>query len=166
MRLIGLAFSGFLLALPASAAPVPSFSSPVALLEAVYAQHQDEGYDPGTNFLETDTFSTRLTALYAEADAALKADGQEMGALDFSPFINGQDSAGLTFEIEVPKTKGNRAITDVNISLFGEPLSTVSFFFIDEGSDRGWKVDDILLPMGDAEGTWSLADYFADPFIP
>lgn len=148
------------------AAPVPVFASPVELLEAVYAQHQDEVYDPDTSFLETDTFSLRLSELFAEADAKFKATGDEMGALDFSPFINGQDSGGLSFDIEPPKTKGGRAVTDVNISLFDEPLSVVTFHFVDEGRSRGWKVDDILLPMGDAEGTWSLADYFADPFIP
>ena len=159
----------FMLAPAAMAAPVPVFQSPADLLDAVYAQHEGGGtddYDPDAYFAETDTFSARLASLYAEADAKFQAAGDEMGALDFSPFINGQDSGGLSFAVAPPKAKGDRAVTDVGISLDGDLLYTVTFHFVDEGSERGWKVDDILLPMGDAEGTWSLAEYFADPFIP
>lgn len=59
--------------------------------------------------------------------------------------------------------KGARAVADVDILLAGDPLYRVTFHFVDEGAERGWKIDEILLPMGDMQGAWPLSEYLADP---
>lgn len=165
MRLLAAALA-FLIAAPALAAQVPRFADPKALLEAVYADYlamEDwDSYDPDAAIDEDGTFSARLADLHRKADEIVMADGSEMGALDFSPFIYGQDSGGLTYDIGMPKLKGSRATASVVILLSGEPLHTIGFEFVDEG-EPGWKVDDILLPGDDAGSTWRLSAYFADP---
>lgn len=172
MLRIPLALALSLLALPALARPIPVFDSPKALLEAIYGQFelQEENYqkgifDPDASFDEVEAFSTALGALLKEADAKVHATGSEMGALDFSPFINGQDASSLSYVIDEPKMKGRRAVTDVDIVLAGEVLYTITFHFIDEGAERGWKVDDIMLPSDDADGILPLSEYLADPLL-
>ena len=161
-----------LIALPALARPIPVFDDPKALLEAVYAQiasyeesYSNGTYDPDANFDDVESFSAHLAALLDEADEKVHATGSEMGALDFSPFINGQDSGGQTYVINDPKIKGSRAVTDVEIMSEGRPLYTIIFNLVDEGADRGWKIDEILLPNGDSQGTWPLSEYLADPLV-
>ncbi|KFL28985.1 hypothetical protein JP75_23585 [Devosia riboflavina] len=161
-----------LLALPAFSAPIPVFDEPKALLEAIYGQIEsyEEAYtngtfDPEDSFDDVESFSTRLGTLLQEADEKLFAAGSEMGALDFSPFINGQDSGGQTYVIHDPKVKGGRAIGDVDILLSGDPLYTITFQLVDEGAARGWKIDEILLPNGDSEGSWPLSEYLASPLV-
>lgn len=100
-----------------------------------------------------------------EADRIVKADGSEMGALDFSPFINGQDSGGMAFTIGEPKVKGDRATAEVEITLLGEPHQTIGFELVDEGRD-GWKIDDIILPPFENGLPLRLSDYLADPLAP
>lgn len=159
--------------LPALAAPIPVFDEPKALLEAIYGQiesyeaaYTNGTFDPDASFDDVESFSTHLGRLLQEADEKVHATGSEMGALDFSPFINGQDSGGQTYVIHDPKVKGDRAVTDVEILQSGDPLYTITFHMVDEGADRGWKIDEILLPNGDSEGTWPLSEYLADPLLP
>ena len=158
-----------LLVTPAWSAPIPVFERPEALLEAVYDQIEAsedwENFDFDAAFDEQEAFSSRLTALLEEANEKFYATGDEMGPLDFSPFINGQDSGGMDFSIGEAKTKGGRSVIAVDIAIEGAPWHQLVFHLVDEGA-TGWKVDDILLPMGDAEGSWSLAEYFADPALP
>lgn len=168
MRVL-LALLALLLATPVVAAPIPIFDSPQALLEEVYEQIEAsedwENFDFDAAFDEQEAFSARLTALLDAANEKFYATGDEMGALDFSPFINGQDSGGMDFAIGEAKTKGDRSIIVVDIAIEGAPWHEITFHLVDEGA-AGWKVDDILLPMGDAEGSWSLAEYLADPSLP
>jgi hypothetical protein len=170
MLRISLALALSLMTLPALARPIPIFDNPKALLEAVYDQiksyeesYFNGTYDPDANFDDVESFSTHLGALLVEADEKVHATGSEMGALDFSPFINGQDSSDQTYVLYEPKIKGSRAVTDVDIISGGRVLYKITFHFVDEGADRGWKIDEILLPSGDAAGTWSLSEYLADP---
>lgn len=161
-----------LMALPALAAPIPVFDEPKALLDAIYGQlesyeaaYTNGTFDPDDSFDDVESFSIRLGTMLREADEKLFATGSEMGALDFSPFINGQDSGGQTYIVHDPKVKGDRAVTDVEILQSGDPLYTITFQLIDEGSARGWKIDEILLPNGDSEGTWPLSEYLASPLV-
>ena len=168
MRLLAGLLAFFALALSAAAAsPIPRFDDPRALLEAVYegflAMEDWDSYDPHAHFNEDEAFSTRLAELHRQADAIVMADGSEMGALDFSPFIYGQDSGGLTYEIGTPKIKGSRATARVVVMLDGKRLHEIGFELVDEGGDIGWKVDDILMPDYDTASTWRLSEYFADP---
>lgn len=159
------AFGLALLAAPALAAPIPSFDDPRALLVAVYEQIEAsenwETFDSDAAFDEVDTFSSELYASFAAADAALKAEGNEIGVLDFSPFINGQDSGGMDFAVGQPKIKGDRAVIVVDIT--GYQHHQITFQLVDEGA-RGWKVDDIILPGYDGSSPERISSYFANPF--
>ncbi|KKB79977.1 hypothetical protein VW35_05805 [Devosia soli] len=145
-----------------SAAELPKFDTPKPLLEAIYGQYEAieaaHDYNPDDYFDETEAYSTDLKARLEGADARVKATGDEMGALDFSPFINGQDTGGLSYTVHEPKIKGQRAVADVDIILEGALLYTIGFHLIEDGT-RGWKIDDILLPDIESSGTWSLAEY-------
>ena len=155
-----------LFAAPVLAAPIPTFDSPEALLTAIYdqieASNDWENYDWDASFDETDAFSARLRALLEQADAIVNPSGEDIGALDFSPFINGQDAGGMTFTLGTSKTKGGRAVMAVDIAIEDRPWQTITFQLVDEG-DGGWKVDDIALPGETAGESWLLSDYLADP---
>ena len=165
MRTIYLGFLLTLLSAPAFAAPIPKFDDPRALLVAIYDQIEAsedwENFDSDAAFNELDAFSTTLHASFVAADEALKADGQDIGVLDFSPFINGQDSAGMDFAVGEPKIKRDRAIIAVDIT--GYQPKRITFELIDEG-EKGWKIEDIILPGYDGSGPERLSDYFANPF--
>jgi hypothetical protein len=167
MRLASILIAMVALLLPAAAAPIPRFDDPKALLEAVYAgftaMEDWDNYDPDAHFDETEAFSTRLTELHRMADDIVDPTGEYMGALDFSPFIYGQDSGGLTYAIGTPKRKGGRASAQVEILLEGKLLHTIGFELVDEGGDIGWRVDDIIMPDYDTNTSWRLSEYFADP---
>ena len=166
MRVALLALALLTGSVPALSAPIPVFDEPRALLVAVYEQIEAaedwENFDADNAFAETDAFSTRLSALLKSADEAVMAGGDEIGALDFSPFINGQDSGDMDFAIGEAKTKGDRAIVVVDIAIGGHAWDSITFQLVDEGA-AGWKVDDVVLPFTDVGGTWRLSDYLADP---
>jgi len=159
------AFALSFLAAPAFAIDLPVFDEPKGLLDAIYAQYAayvaTDDYDPADYFDEEDAYSTDLKAALDAANERVWATGDEMGALDFSPFINGQDGAGQTFVVHDPKVKGTHAVADVDINFEGRQLYLITFHLVDEGGARRWKIDDILLPNGDSAGSWSLAEYFA-----
>lgn len=146
--------------------PVGVFDTPEALLQAVYDQVEAsedwENFDFEAAFGEEEAFSERLSTLLEAANEKMYAAGDEMGALDFSPFINGQDSGGLDFTVNEAKIKGAVATTTVDITLMGGPHQTIGFQLVDEG-DAGWKIDDILLPWGDPQRTVRLSEFLADP---
>nr|WP_295886173.1 hypothetical protein [uncultured Devosia sp.] len=165
MRSHLLALGLTLLSVPAFAAPIPKFDDPRALLVAIYDQIEAaedwENFDSDAAFSDLDAFSTALHASFTAADAAMKADGNEMGVLDFSPFINGQDSAGMDFAVGEPKVKRDRAVIAVDIT--GYQPKQITFELVDEGT-RGWKIDDIILPGYDGSEPERISDYFANPF--
>lgn len=152
-----------LLAAPAFAAPIPVFDDPKALLEAIYAQIEAgenwETFDQDAAFETLDAFSSGLHAAYLEGDADIKASGNEMGILDFSPFINGQDSAGMDFAVGEPEIKDDRAF--VTVAITGYEPQEIEFELVHEGSS-GWKIDDILLQDYPGDPLLRLSQYFAD----
>ena len=166
MRTIHLAALALaLLSVPAFAAPIPKFDDPRALLVAIYDQIEASedwaNFDSDAAFSALDAFSTTLYASFTAADEALKADGNEMGVLDFSPFINGQDSAGMDFAVGEPKVKRDRAVIAVDIT--GYQPKQITFELVNEGV-KGWKIDDIILPGYDGSEPERISDYFANPF--
>jgi hypothetical protein len=165
MRSLLLALGLTLLSAPAFAAPIPKFDDPRALLVAIYDQIEAaedwENFDSDAAFDELDAFSTALHASFVAADEAIKAGGEEIGVLDFSPFINGQDSAGMDFAIGEPKIKRDRAVIAVDITAYQH--QQITFELVDEGT-RGWKIDDIILPGYETPETERISDYFANPF--
>ena len=72
----------------------------------------------------------------------------------------------MEFTFRDAKTKGERSVITVDIALEGEAWRSLTFILVDDG-EAGWKVDDVLLPLEDVSvGTWSLAEYLADPALP
>ena len=165
MRALLLGLGLFLASAPVFAAPIPTFDDPRDLLVAIYEQIEAaedwENFDSDAAFNDVDAFSTGLYATFSAADAAVKADGNEMGVLDFSPFINGQDSGGMDFAVGQPKIKGDRAVIVVDIT--GPRHQQITFELVDDGP-MGWKVDDIILPGYDGSPPERISDYFANPF--
>jgi hypothetical protein len=165
MRALFLALGLTLLSVPAFAAPIPKFDDPRALLVAIYDQIEAsenwESFDRDAAFREVEAFSAELHASFIAADEAVKAEGNEMGVLDFSPFINGQDSGGMDFAVGGPKTKGGRAVIVVDIT--GPRHQQIIFELVDDGA-MGWKVDDIILPGYDGSPPERISDYFANPY--
>ncbi len=165
MRALLLALGLTLLSAPTFAAPIPKFDDPRDLLVAIYDQIKAgedwENFDSDAAFSDLDAFSTALRASFTAADEAVKAEGNEMGVLDFSPFINGQDSGGMDFAVGEPKIKGSRAVIVVDIT--GYQHQQITFELVDDGA-KGWKIDDIILPGYDGSPPERISDYFANPF--
>lgn len=133
MRLAVLAAS-FVLVLTGMVAAQP-YDTPDALLQAFYARYlaADAEFNDEGEFR-----SSALQALY-DADAAATPDG-EMGALDFDPYIDGQDWKITDLEIGAAGIAGEYASADVSFKNFGEER-TLSYDLIKK--DGGWKIDDV-----------------------
>ena len=150
-----------LMSSPALAADAPRFDNPRDLLETVYEQIEAQDWDSDSHFDERDLFSASLKAQLADADQEQIAQGNEMGALDFSPFIDGQDAGGMKFEIGEPDIRGNRAVAEVRILNSDDWL--LYFDLIDE-KKAGWKVADIMASR-DGQKSWQLTELLADPSL-
>ena len=81
-------------------ASAQTFDTPQALLEAFYAPYFSGEFTED----ESPFFSEELEALYA-ADAEATPEG-EIGALDFDPFVDGQDFELTDFVIGAPGMAG------------------------------------------------------------
>lgn len=115
-------------------AQAQAFDSPQALLAAFYEPYlANEIPEDQSAF-----FSAELNALYA-ADAENTPEG-EMGALDFDPYIDGQDWDLGAFAIGEVEDNGDWATAEVSFTNFGEPrLLTYDLVF----EDGGWLIDDV-----------------------
>ena len=140
--------AAILVAATAHAAAQP-FGTPETLLEAFYAP-----YGSG-DFAEDDSVfrSAALNALY-EADAQNTPAG-EMGAIEFDPFVDGQDYELTNFVIGTPAIEGETASVDVTFENFGEPVD-LTYFLVDE---NGWKIDDVV--SNNPANPYRLSDIFA-----
>ena len=111
-----------------------AFETPEALLKAFYKPYlANEIPDDQTAFR-----SAELNALY-EADAENTPEG-EIGALDFDPYIDGQDWDLGAFEIGEIEDDGDSATAQVIFTNFGEPR-LLSYDLVFE--DGGWLIDDV-----------------------
>lgn len=133
MRLAVLA-AGFVLAFTGIVAAQP-YDTPDALLQAFYARY----LAADTDFSDEGEFrSAGLQALY-DADAQATPEG-DSGALDFDPFIDGQDWQITDLQIGAAGIAGDYASADVSFKNFGEER-TLSYDLVKE--DGGWKIDDV-----------------------
>ena len=132
-------------------ASAQTFDTPQALLEAFYAPYFSGEFTED----ESPFFSDELEALYA-ADAEVTPEG-EIGALDFDPFVDGQDFELTDFEIGAPGIAGDYASADVTFKNFGEPRS-LTFELVRE--DGGWKIDDVV--SNNPDNLYRLSDIFAE----
>lgn len=149
MRSLALAVSLFV-ALTGIAMAQP-YATPDALLQAFYAPYltADANFDDEAAFR-----STGLQALY-DADAEATPDG-EMGALDFDPFIDGQDWEITDLEIGAAGIAGDYASVEVSFKNFGE-ARTLHYDLVKE--DGGWKIDDVASTTPGNE--YRLSEIFA-----
>lgn len=148
MRLVALAVAAVLaFSGPAFAQP---FDTPETLLEAFYAPYL-------ANEIPEDQaifFSSDLNALYA-ADAANTPEG-EMGALDFDPFIVGQDWTLDQFAINDVQIDGEEATAEVTFNNFDQPMLVTYDLVFEDGN---WLIDDVV---GDNDGfAYRLTDMLA-----
>ena len=116
-------------------ATAQTFDTPQALLEAFYAPY----FDGEFNEDETPFLSAELEALYT-ADAEATPEG-EIGALDFDPFVDGQDFELTDFEIGAPGIAGDYASADVTFNNMGRP-TTLAYEFVKENGS--WQIDDVV----------------------
>ena len=151
MRLVIL---GLLAGLMVGPALAEEFDDPAQLVGAIYAQ-----YRPGVAFPDGDVIrslqSTRLNALY-DADAA--EAGDEIGRIDFDPYVNGQDYDLKGLEIAAPYYAGGKALVQVKFSNFEAPQD-VGIVLVKEGA--GWKVDDVWTASPDY--SYDLLDLLQAP---
>lgn len=148
MRLAPLAV-GLFLALTGLAA-AQSYETPEALLEAFYAPYlADEIPEDDAQFR-----SRALQALY-EHDAEITPEG-EMGAIEFDPYINGQDYQITGLQIGAPQIVGEHAVVDVTFNNFDEKNSLT----YDLVNEDGWKIDDVSSTTG--EYPYRLSEIFAN----
>ncbi len=134
--------------------PALAQETPQALIEAVYAPYI-AGQIPED---EAALRSEALNALY-EADMQRSEEG-EIGALDFDPYVDGQDFEITDLEIDEPIIDGDRSTVRVTFKNFGQPREMIYSLVIEEGA---WKVDD--LESLSAEYPYRLTAILADPLL-
>ncbi len=136
MRLIALVTLALatVLAFGATAFAQP-FTSPKALLEDAYKSYATDEFPDDLMVY----YSSALKALWATADAKVADD--EVGAVDFDPFINAQDYEITGLAIGDPVTAADGSVTvTVTFVNMGE-AQTMEFTLVQEGA--GWLVDDV-----------------------
>jgi hypothetical protein len=136
MQLRVLASGVLLVALNMGAAHAEDFADPVKLITAIYDQYASKKDFPDGDFMSAQQ-SDRLNALYA-ADA--KEAGDEIGRIDFDPYVNGQDYEIKKLKIDKPLYAGGKAIVHVTFDNFND-AQDLGMALVKQGD--GWKVDDI-----------------------
>ncbi len=142
MTLVAALSMGFL-----PVAMAQNFDTPEAMLMALYAPYLVDD-------LPEDQSTFRTAALNALYDADLEAAGGEIGAVDFDPFINGQDWGLTELKIGTAKIDGDKATVDVTFKNF-EIANSLTYDLVNED---GWKVDNVSSTSGDVQ--YSLVDIF------
>ena len=148
MRLVTVAATAFLALTGVSFAQ--SFDTPEALLEAFYAPYL-QGDVP--EYDDSLFFSTRLQGLY-QHDAEITPEG-EMGAIEFDPFVDGQDYEITDLAVGTPAVTGDTATVDVSFKNFGTD-ETLTYDLVQED---GWKIDDVA--STNADNPYRLSEIFA-----
>lgn len=153
--------AGLALSLMAGAAQAQPFDSPKALLESAYSSYQTEIFPDDPLAL----YSEGLKALFREEEA--RTPEGEVGALDFDPFINGQDYAGMhDFKVGEPAPVAGDpdTMTDRVTFLADKRPEMIDFVLVKENG--GWLIDDIIHPAHDGEEGWRLSEILAgDPLL-
>lgn len=141
--------AGLFLALTGLAAAEP-YQTPEALLEAFYQPYLDDEFTEDESVFR----SQALQALY-DHDAEITPEG-EMGAIEFDPFVNGQDFAITNLVIGAAGIAGDNASVAVSFDNFDQPM-VLDYDLVRE--DGGWKIDDVATSVG--EYPYRLSAIFA-----
>ena len=149
MRIVFVAASLFLALCSVGASQ--TFDTPEGLLEAFYEPYFAEDYSSDDEVFR----SEGLQALY-DQDAAATPPG-EIGALDFDPYIAGQDYMLSDFEIGEPEIDGDEAVVVVSFKNFDEQNKITYELVFENGS---WKIDDLVGVT--SWGEYRLSDIFEE----
>lgn len=117
--------------------PEETFADPRSVAEALYSPYSDPDFQ-WRSWDESQFMSSGLNALY-ERDRQESEERQEVGRLDFDPFINGQDFEVKNLTFGEPQVSGETAQVAVTFTNFDRP-QTVTLHLVRE--DGRWKVDD------------------------
>jgi len=122
---------------PAFAAnATPTYDTPKALLQALYAPYSVKDFDWGS-FDEAGLRSKALNALF---DKDLKEANGDVGRLDFDPYVDGQDYEITGLKIGAPTVNGDKATIEVTFKNMDMEEDMV-FALVKEGG--GWRIDDV-----------------------
>jgi hypothetical protein len=131
-----------------------AYDDPKGLVSAIY-----EPYRSGRQHADLNQFySSRLKELFlghAETAAAGVDTSQPLTvapAIDFNPFIDGQNALILDVAIGEPVVVGEQALVTVGFHNFDQP-TLLSLSLVKEPD--GWKVDDVTSMGG--EENWMLS---------
>lgn len=146
------AFLALIVAQPAWA------DGPSDLINKIYAYYLDpsaDGPPPGSGDDDEQILSKRLDGLFTAYEQSSSDD--EVGGLDFDPFINAQDYDLKDLKIESDKVEGDKAIVVVSFFNFDAPTE-LTYSLVQE--DGAWKVDDI--ESKDSQYPWVLSKILTD----
>ena len=126
------------------------------------SDHQQPNVDVGGTHTDLGPFlSSRLRQLFADHAEKLASEVEVTGsiapaqaatAIDFNPFIDGQNALLLDVAIGTPVVIGDQALVTVAFHNFDQP-TLLSLSLVREGD--GWKVDDVTSTGG--EENWMLS---------
>jgi len=123
-----------LAALAAAPALAQNYDTPTAMLKAFY-----KPYIAGDLPDDQEGFRSEwLNSLY-QADEESTPEG-EMGAIEFDPYIDGQDYQITDFDIEELEVSDDAATVAVTFKNMGEP-TTITYDLVYENG--GWRIDDL-----------------------
>ena len=115
-----------------------------AFLQSVYAPYEkpDKSLDISSEAKAARYFVPALTKLIAK-DLAESKKKQEVGRLDFDPFIGGQDWEATKIELKVaPGTSADRATGTARFTAVGDKEPTVVTLDLVK-TPAGWRIADI-----------------------
>ena len=113
---------------------------PENLIESLYEQHDNENspFFQDKNRALVDRFFTKSLADKIWKDSV--DSGEEVGALEFDPLYDAQDTEISDFKVEKPVISGEKATIDVTFTNFGEPQVLKYMLTKENGA---WKIEDI-----------------------
>ncbi|MDR2874745.1 MAG: YbjP/YqhG family protein [Methylobacillus sp.] len=150
--------------LAANAAPPPS-DDPVAIVNAIYARAVAGKSGGGGWFVfENKTarakyLSKSLNALWDKSEKLVEKG--DIGAIDFDPVTNGQDSDIKSFKVVTEKTEADKTIVAATfVGLYSSSKTTVHYVMVREAG--GWKIDEMYERDNKGDEGWSLRELHTD----
>jgi len=126
-----------LLLLTTTVIPAFAFDTPRALIEALYAPYsKGDDFDWST----WDESVLRSKALNTLFDADAREAGDDMGRLDFDPYVDGQDYQLSDLKIGDAAITGDTAEVEVTFKNL-DSAEDLRYTLVQEAD--GWKIDDV-----------------------
>ena len=127
--------------------------TPDAVVKNLYAAQKAEQTNP---FFQTknrqlvDKYFTKDFADLIWKDAKDSEAGGGVGALDFDPLYNAQDTQITAFKIGKPEPgEGNLNLADVPVTFKNMGKAETVLFRLEQSAGKGWKISNIFYPGND-----------------